>query len=264
MVQERSRTTVRFNLTRPSAASVRSAQSAGSFLSRQPSDDDKDWNKARADPDTSEEISFFIHYWKIFLRVLFALTLSALTFGAAVTQQGTFSVLASHLVPAVGRAQSLFSELPAFTPELLGRYSFNLWLALILPNLYTFANCIYFCIFRQAQLIRKNDKSIDWFHILLPAGLELVFVAAQSIFAFFICPLMVRPLIIASGQLVTFVPLIFKIVAEFSEFRDLRWRRDKTLKIVKCSVCVLAFIAGAAAIIAAVFMSPNFMVYDLI
>lgn len=104
--KERSRTTVRFNLTRPSTSTVRSAASAGSFLSRQPSDDvsdlsgaesdrvlvedeslvdpnpfkDKDWNKARADPDNFEEISFFIHYWKIFLRVLFAFILATLTF----------------------------------------------------------------------------------------------------------------------------------------------------------------------------------------
>ena len=65
---------------------------------------------------------------------------------AAITQQVTFSILATHVIPAdmynqtrgFQNESSLIiepnHEFPILTPAELGRFSFNLWLALGLPG----------------------------------------------------------------------------------------------------------------------------------
>ena len=87
-------------------------------------------------------------------------------------------------------------------------------------DLYTFLHSIYFMVFRQASFARKEDHSIDWLAILLPVCTESVFAVAQALFAFYVCPILVRPLIIASGQLITAVPILMKFLYDMQHVRE--------------------------------------------
>jgi len=75
-------------------------------------------------------------------------------------------------------------------------------------------------IFRQASFARKPDQSMDWFAILLPVFTETLFATAQCLFAFYVCPILVRPLIISSGQLITAIPILMKFIYDIQRARE--------------------------------------------
>ena len=75
-------------------------------------------------------------------------------------------------------------------------------------------------IFRQASFARKADQSVDWLAILLPVFTESLFAMAQALFAFYVCPILVRPLIISAGQLITAIPILMKFIYDIQRVRE--------------------------------------------
>jgi hypothetical protein len=104
---------------------------------------------------------------------------------------------------------------------------------------------------------------MDWMALFIPIISEMIFATAQGLFAFYVCPSLVRPLIISSGQLITAIPIILKIIYEIQDSKYEHWKL-RTKKIVKLSICALTFVAGTLVTMVAASKSPALMGHEII
>ena len=84
----------------------------------------------------------------------------------------------------------------------------------------------------------------------------------KGLFAFYVCPIIHRPLIVVSGQLVTVVPTIFKTLSEYerTKYRSWKMRLFKMAKIVFSLGCLAL---GFLVVMVALTKSPHFRGFEI-